>query len=162
MKKVSKEAVTELNSINNDKPDFVTLRNKRVKIGWIKPDVTWKLTDLIATEIDEEHTSMRKRGQIPHKFAALAVLNNYVKIKLFYPFLWRWYYFVKAYTYEELFPIISTAKKKVQAGEYWMDMALSVEMMTNWKTLTKKEQEEYRQELMQAESQHLAKSKGGR
>lgn len=159
--KPDKDDRKELNDIRNNKVTEVMLRDKKVGIGWIKPDVTWKLTDLISEQVDEEHTDMRMRGQIPHKFAALAILNSYIKIKLFYPILWRWFYYVKAYTYEELIPVITTAKKKVQVGEYWMLMALSVEMMTTWKTLTKKEQEEYRRELMTAGSQLSEKNTDG-
>lgn len=139
-----------------DKKDVVVVREKKYKIGWIRPDVNWRI-NVIADD-----DTPKARSQAIHKVFALGVLNSYFKIKLFYPFLWRWFYYVKGYTWTELVPAISMIKKKIPLSEYWQGMALSVEMMTSWRAMEKKEAEEYRQELLSAASRLSEKKTDGR
>ena len=139
-----------------DKKDVVVVREKKYKIGWIRPDVNWRI-NVIADD-----DTQKARSQAIHKVFALGVLNSYFKIKLFYPFLWRWFYYVKGYTWTELVPAISMIKKKIPLNEYWQGMALSVEMMTSWRAMEKKEAEEYRQELLSAASRLSGKKTDGR
>lgn len=148
----TKDLRKELNSIMADKADTVRVRNHNYKIRWIRPDVNWKINEIVD---DDEKKS---KSQAIHKVFALGVLNNYFKIKFFYPFLWRWFYYIKGYTWNELTPAITMIKKKIPLTEYWEDMALSVEMMTSWRTMEKKEAEQYRQELMSA-ALHLSEKK---
>jgi hypothetical protein len=68
------------------------------------------------------------------------------------------YYFGK-YNGEDYLKIITEAKKKATEQEYYMGMAFLMDMTTTWTTMTKKEAEEYRQELELArEAQSLRNS----
>lgn len=151
----TKDLRKKLNSIVSDSADEVVIRGHRYKIRWIRPDVNWKINELVDTDDKKE------KAQTIHKVFALGVLNNYFKIKLFYPILWRWFYYVKGYTWDELVPGITLIKKKIPLSAYWQGMALSVEMMTSWRTMEKKEAEQYRQELMLAASRLSEKNTDG-
>lgn len=145
----------ELNSIWHDEADAIKVRGKNYYIRWIKPEVNWRINKIIDNE------SSKNRSQAIHKVFALGVLNGYFKIKLFYPILWRWFYYVKGYTWDELADVITLIKKKIPLEAYWQGMALSVEMMTSWRTMEKKEAEQYRRELMSAASLLSARSMDG-
>ena len=95
----------ELNSIWHDEADAIKVRGKNYYIRWIKPDVNWRINKIIDNE------SSKNRSQAIHKVFALGVLNGYFKIKLFYPILWRWFYYVKGYTWDELADVITLIKK---------------------------------------------------
>lgn len=41
-------------------------------------------------------------------------LNGYWKIKFLYPFLWRWFFYIKQYGDHELMKVIAVGKKKFQ------------------------------------------------
>lgn len=59
---------------------------------------------------------MSKRSKVLHKVAAYIILNNWYKIVLFHPIVWRWMYYVNEYTSDQLLPIIIEGKKiQVQA-----------------------------------------------
>lgn len=135
-----------LNSIASDGADTIVIRKRKFKIRWIKPDVNWRINAIM------DDMESKNRSQIIHKVVALGVLNSYIKIKLFYPILWRWFYYIKGYTWDELIEATSLIKKKIQLEAYWQGMALSSEMMTSWRTMEKKEAEQYRQELLSAAS----------
>lgn len=152
---ISKETRKTLNSIASDAADVVVVRGREFKIRWIRPDVNWKINSLVDTEDKKE------RSQTIHKVFTLGILNSFFKIKFFYPLLWRWFYYVKGYTWEELTPAITLIKKKIPLAAFWQNMALSVEMMTSWRAMEKKEADQYRQELMLAASQLLEKNTDG-
>lgn len=153
---VSRDVRDELNSIHEDRLDRVRVGGGFKRIGWIKPDVNYRLNGVIDGAV-----GLRAKAQIPHKLVALAVLNGVFRIKFFYWFLWRWYYYVRGYSYADLVDAVVLIKKKIQLDEYWLNMALSVEVMSSWKTLMEKEAEEYRQELTRAEQDISEKSKVG-
>lgn len=149
----SKEARKQRNSIVADGKDSVKVEGDILEIGWIRPDVNWYV-DRVMEEEDP-------RGQRIHKVVAASVLNSFFKIKLFHWILWRWYYYWKGYTWDALIPAIELIKKKIQPESYWMNMVFLTELMTSWKTLTKKEAEEYRQEHMKVALQVSEKNRDG-
>lgn len=152
----SKKSRRELDSIRMDRKDPVYVRDRKFMIGWIRPDVNWRINEIVEAEGE------KNRLQAIHKVFTLGVLNSFIKIKLFYPLLWRWFYYVKGYSWDELLPAVTLIKKKIPLEAYWQGMALSVDMMTSWRTMEKKEAEQYRRELMSAAFQLSEKSTGGR
>lgn len=94
----------ELNSVTENKADVVELRGKKIQIKWMHPETLSKVSDLMLQKGND--------NTIIHRSAALIVLNDFWKCHLFYWFVWRWFYYVKQYTFEELFPIIDLAQKK--------------------------------------------------
>lgn len=99
------------------------------------------------------HINLDNRDDVLHelqqssKIAALYVLNSFLKIKLFYPILWRWYFYVRQYKQEQLYPIIVEGKKKLPQIGYYLNTTLTASMRDTIKTMTREEVERSRSEL---------------
>ena len=170
-KNVSKEAQLELESIDkNRKTEVLVPRtNKKYKIGWLRPDTTDRISRMILNnEISDELAVapepkkmaefMSKKIPVAAKLASVVILNNFWK-NTFYGWLhWRWLYYVKQYDFDQLSAIVIAGKKKMDAGGYYVIMALSASMMDTMRTMTKKEASEYLAELSSAISQPSEKS----
>ena len=102
-----------------------------------------------------------KDDTLSAKTAALIVLNNYWKIKFFYPILWRWFYYFKEYTDEQLSEIISVGKKKVPYIAFLTNTILVTGMRDTIMTMTKEEAERIRQGLHTEKPQQSEKSTVG-
>ena len=153
MKKVTIEDQKELLSINNNGYDIVEIpRTKsKWKVGWIC-DATREKVSLLELEsgfdITNEDTNdnVRKRAKFLSKAASYFLLNG-IKIYFFHWILWRYFYYIKGYSADQLLPIIKTAKKKVpQVASYICSMLVSQVKITN-PTLTKEEAEQFQAEL---------------
>lgn len=112
---------------------------KRYKIGWMKKGTMRKISSVALKKGDDDMLSA--------KTAALIILNNYWKIKFFYPILWRWFYYFKEYTDEQLSEIISVGKKKVPYIAFLTNTILVTGMRDTIMTMTKEEAERIRQGL---------------
>lgn len=99
----------ELNSVTENGTDVVELRGKKIQIKWMHMETISKISNLMLQEGND--------NTIIHRCAALIVLNGFWKCHLFYWFVWRWFYYVKQYTSEELLPIINLAQKKTASEE---------------------------------------------
>jgi hypothetical protein len=132
----------ELSSIANNEKDLVGKR----KIGWLKRGALRKFTSVM---IDGK-TDAKSESQVSCKLAAIVVLNGFFKIKLFYPLLWRWYYYIKQYDDSVLLPIIEMGKKKVQLTEYYSIMMLAQGLKDTHQTMTREEASRILQELSSA------------
>ena len=83
-----------LNDVLEDSVDYVEVRGKKYGISWLKRGTIRKFT-----------STMQKSGnddKISCQCAAAIILNGYWKIKFFYPFLWRWFFYIKQYGDHEL------------------------------------------------------------
>lgn len=110
----------ELNECASNIPLVVTIPNtkKKIRINWIKRGTIRKMSNLM----NSRKKTAKFEDTLLAKQAALITLNDYFKIKLFYSFLWRYYYYVKQYTDYQLYTIINEGKKKVQQMPYLMGM----------------------------------------
>lgn len=160
----------QLNDINSDNSDLVQIPGAgSVKVGFIRPFTSEKLTELyVNADIDLEKVDelgaielMSRKSSHLHKLVALAVLNRFWKIKMFYWILWRWYYYVKEYTYDQLFPIVAESKKKIPLEMYLLGMGLGAMMSQDKMNLTKMEAEQYRQELSRVSGLLSERNTGG-
>lgn len=106
------------NSIVENEADYVSLRGKKVGIKWIRPGTQRKLSNTML-KYKEDDT-------LQHRCAAICVLNSFFKILLFYPILWRWYFFVKEYSASEMYEIFEVSKKKVQQESSLKNMVLLI------------------------------------
>jgi hypothetical protein len=130
-----------LNDVIEDSVDKVSIKgtSKEYKIGWLKKGTMRKMTS-VALEKGKDDT-------LSVKTAALIVLNNYWKIKFFYPILWRWWFYVKEYTDEQLAEILAVGKKKVPYIAFLTNTILVTGMRDTMMTMTKEEAERIRQGL---------------
>ena len=103
VKQPSKEAQDELNSIIENLPDYAKIRNKTYKIKWLHAGTVRKINQIILKEGNDAVAN--------YQTAACIILNGFLKIKLFYPFLWRWFYYVKQYSEADLTEVLAVGKK---------------------------------------------------
>lgn len=156
-------------NVSEDAPEIVRIpgTRKTVKVTGMKPYTMRRLTGLwleredMGTIGEDSSETMRSLCREPYfaaKEAALIVLNGYWRIRLFWPLLWRWWALWRGWTEAQYTPIIAAGKKKVPLTAHWTNMAFSVDMRTDWMTMTKKEAERYRAELLSAASQLSSRS----
>lgn len=136
-----------LNDVMEDSVDEVSIKgtDKKYKIGWLKKGTMRKITSVALED--------NKDDMLSAKTSALIVLNNYWKIKFFYPILWRWFFYVKEYTDEQLSEILSVGKKKVPYIAFLTNTILVTGMRDTMMTMTKEEAERIRQGLPTAKPQ---------
>lgn len=115
---MNKEIEKEYNSLVENDYDIVKLRGKSKKITWMHPGTQRKLSKIMIKYADDD--------TLQHRCAAACVLNGFFKILFFYPILWRWYFFVKGYTPDEMGAIFEMSKKKVQQQESLRNMVLLI------------------------------------
>jgi hypothetical protein len=137
----SLEDETLLNDIMDDSVDEVSIKGckKKYKIGWLKKGAIRKYTSVLMKDKDDDTLSC--------KCAAIIILNGYWKIKFLYWMLWRWFFYIRQYSDEQLVPIIATGKKKVPSMQFLISTILMTEMRDTMMTMTKEEAERFRQGL---------------
>lgn len=136
-----------LNDVIEDSVEEVEIKDtkKKYKIGWLKKGTMRKISSVALQNGNDDTLSA--------KTAALVILNNYWKIKFFYPILWRWFFYIKEYTDEQLAEIISVGKKKVPYIAFLTNTILVTGMRDTIMTMTKEEAERIRQGLPTAKQQ---------
>lgn len=129
-----------LDEIMDDTPSLISIPNtkKKYKIRWMKNGAKRKFTSIMSQEKDSSKMSS--------KSAAVIILNDYWKIKLLYPILWRWFYYFKQYTDAQLMPIISEGKKKVPVEAFLTNITLLTGMRDTIMTMTRDEVEHIQRE----------------
>ena len=141
-----------LDEVCENEPSVVEIKGTRKLFS--KKSRTVKIRFLCAETIRKAtHISLDKREDVIHelqqssKIAALYVLNSFLKIKLFYSILWRWYFYVRQYKAEQLYHIIEEGKKKLPQIGYYLNTTLIVSTRDTIKTMT-------RQEVEHTQSEH--------
>ena len=147
--KVLEEATHEdeqaLVSVVENEADIVELRGHKLKVRWLHPAVGDWVTKLMTKDGDD--------AKAPCKCAALIRLNGFWKCHLLYWCVWRWYYYVRQYTSEELTPLFEAAQKKTvhqEAPAYLNATILLTALTTARKQMTKEEARRTLQELRSA------------
>ena len=111
----------EYNSLVEDGADVVSIRGKKFKIRWMKAGTQRKVSDIITKYGDDD--------TVQYRCAAAFVLNNFWSILLFHWIYWRYMFYIKEYTFDELTPIIEISKKKIQLKESLRNMASLIGVM---------------------------------
>lgn len=140
----------ELLSLNENGKDEVAIirTDKKYFIGWMKGYTLERLSKLelkegVKAEDEDSDSVFEKRSKFMSKAASLCILNG-IKIKLFHWLYWRYLYYIKGYTFDQLEPIIITAKKKVPASSWYIASALVNQMKITNMTMTMEEAERFR------------------
>lgn len=107
-----KEYEILLNDIAESGKDTIELRGKKWRIGWLRNGTKRKITQIFLKE--------KREDKVGSKCVAALILNGYWKIKFFYWFLWRWFYYVKQYSDVEMIPVVHMCKKKIQVTGYFV------------------------------------------
>lgn len=147
-------------SVRDNTPTMVTIpgTRKRYKIRWLKYCQTRKLGRVLlrkqnSDEKDKEQQDLSKvdiviaDSKIACKAAAIFVLDGMFKLHFLYWFLWRWFYFVKEYRYDQLLPILTEGKKKVPLMQYFGATTSLIGVKDTLLQMTTKEVERILQEL---------------
>lgn len=141
----------------------------RVRIPGTKRDITlremhpgtiefitkiWIERDLASAAVKDGADVLKDLAKEPYfafKEAAAYYLNHDIKLRLIWPFLWRWWAF--RYTESQMVPIIVEGKKKLPLMAHFETMVYSMDMRTDMMKMTTKEADQYRQELLSATKQ---------
>lgn len=168
MEQVNIQARAGLDEIAFDTPTIVPIAGtkKSVSLRGVKPYTIERLTRLwvereLANIPKDSASTLKSMCDEPYfavKEALLFVLNDYWKIRLFFPFLSWWWGKIKGYTEEQMLPIIMEGKKKVLLTAHWSNMACSVDMRNDWIKMTRTEAEQYRAELLSVAKQLSSKN----
>ena len=157
-KEATLETRKELTDLISQKHTVVQLSNgKRITVGYINGCTQDKIDSLIVEyevfkkELPDDPKELCLGNHVTRQFyakcAAAILINSYFGLKLRWWLKWRWLYYFSNYNGEDYLKIITEAKKKAMEQEYLLAMALLMDMTTTWTTMTKKEAEEYRQDL---------------
>lgn len=114
-----------LAQLESNKFEYVNIpgKKKRIKIGFLHDYTVQKITELLLEREEIEKVAkdgnsndvMRSAVKHPYfsiKMAALAVLNDPLKIALFYPLKWRWWAFVSRFNEAQMASVTMAIQKK--------------------------------------------------
>lgn len=167
MEKVTNEDEKELMSIENDLYDIVEIpRTKdKWKIRWLKEAQMEKLSILelkygIMATSEDNIANVKKRARFLSKAAACCLLPG-LKLYVLYSFLWRYLYYIKGYSADQLLPIIKIAKKKAPQVESYLAMILVGQLKITNPILTVEEQNRFQAELLLEQNQPSEKNTDG-
>lgn len=114
-----------LSQLESSKTEYVAIpgSKRKVKIAFLHDYTVQKITELLLEREEMEKTAkdgtsddvMRSAVKHPYfsiKMAVLAVLNDPLKIALFYPIMWRWWAFVRRYNEAQIASVTVAIQKK--------------------------------------------------
>lgn len=139
--------------VYSDGKEDIFIRNKKFSFGWISGHASNKLNKIINSQSNE--------SVITCKCVAAARLNGFFKIKLFYWFLWRWYYYIRQYGQEELSDAVAMIKKKVPLTAYLANTTLLIGMRQTIMQMNRQEVYRTLQELSMDKNGNSAKTDRG-
>lgn len=145
------EAQREYSSIIDNGTDEIEVRGSKWLVGWLRNEAKRKITSIL---LDKEIGELT----VPCRCAAAMRLNGYWKIRFFYWLLWRWYYYVKEYTDNELLPFVSLCKKKAEPFAYYAIITFLTEMKDTTAAMTREEVERIQVALRSAQLEASQKS----
>lgn len=153
MNKPTIEEQKELLSINSDGKEIVEVpySKKKYKVGWMK-DITKEKLSLLELESGMESTqedtpkNVKLKSKYMAKATSLILLNGWM-IVFFHWLYWRYLYYLKGYSSNQLLPIIKCGKKKAVLVESYIGTTLVAQMKITNPMMTKQEVEQFQAEL---------------
>lgn len=120
-------------SIMNDTPTTITIPGTRhkVRLGFLRDCTVDKVTHLLLEREEREELAesgeelMRSAAKHPYlnlKIAVCYVLNDYWKLKLWYPLVWRWWAYVWRLNEAQVAAVLEGVKKKTSDFVLWYSM----------------------------------------
>ena len=104
---------------------------------------------------------MIEDGRLACKTAAIFLLDGFFKMKLFYWFLWRWFYYVKEYSMMQLSEILIEGKKKVPLAQFFVITMSLTEAKDTLMMMTMREAERILREQNSEGSSQTGNSSNG-
>ena len=131
----SLEARQAVMAILNDRPTVVTIPGTRhkVKLGFLRDCTVDKVTELLLEREERDENAedaeglMRSNAKHPYlnlKIAVCYALNDYWKLRLFFPLVWRWWAYVWRLNESQVASILAEAQKKTANHCHWYSMNL--------------------------------------
>lgn len=149
MNKPTIEEQKELLSINSDGKEVVEIpySKKKFKVGWMKEITKEKLSLLelnSGIEATQEDTpkSVKLKSKYLAKASSLILLNGWMII-FFHWIYWRYLYYFKGYSANQLLPIVKVGKKKAVLVESYIATTLVAQMKVTNPMMTKEEVERF-------------------
>lgn len=121
-------------SIMNDTPTTITIlgTKHKVRLGFLRDCTVDKVTHLLLEREEQEEMAesgeelMRSVAKHPYlnlKIAVCYVLNDYWKLRLFFPLVWRWWAYVWRLDEHQVASILAEAQKKTADLLNWYSMS---------------------------------------
>lgn len=167
---------------DEEQRDYVSLRDndativrilgtkKTYKLRWVKKGQLVKLSRLLVhkgdtdnadKEIEDVLNMIIADSKLACKASAIYILDGYWKLLFLYPFLWRWFYYVKQYDDIQLKDLLEEGKKKVRQTEFFIVTMSLIGAKATLMTMTTKEAERTLQELSLVQQSQGAKKDNG-
>lgn len=167
---------------DEEQRDYVSLRDndatvvrilgtkKTYKLRWVKKGQLVKLSRLLVHKGDTDNTDKESEdvlnmiiadSKLACKASAIYILDGYWKLLFLYPFLWRWFYYVKQYDDIQLKDLLEEGKKKVRQTEFFIVTMSLIGAKATLMTMTTKEAERTLQELSLVQQLQGAKKDNG-
>lgn len=121
----------ELLATIENKADECAIRGRRFRFRMLTGFGQHKISKIIMGEGQSSKDSC--------KCLAAAWLNGFFSLAFFYWIVWRWFYYIRQYTEDELQPALALVKKKVPQREYLTNTILLIEMRETMMTMNKNE-----------------------
>ncbi len=120
-------------SIMNDIPTEITIpgTKHKVKLSFLRDCTVDKVTRLLLEREEIEETAedadnlMRSAAKHPYlnlKIAVCYVLNDYWKLRLWFPIVWRWWAYVWRLNEAQVAAVLDCVKKKTSDFLLWYSM----------------------------------------
>ena len=124
-------------SILSDKATVVKIpgTRHRVKIGFLRDCTVDKVTELLLEREERDEKAegaeelMRSAAKNPYlnlKVAVCYVLNDYWKLRLWFPIVWRWWAYVRRSNESQVASVLAEAQKKTADYLNWYSMSLAL------------------------------------
>ena len=175
IKQPTEEQQREYISARDDDATVVGIAgtNKKYKIHWLRNGQMVKLSRLLLHKADTDDKDPKdgdgndilkevlSDSKLACKAAAIFILNSWVKLKLCYWLLWRWFYYVKEYSDAQLYELLNEGKKKVPWVQFLGTTMCLTEAKGTLMNMTMREAEHTLQELRSAQDSQTGKDSNG-
>ena len=140
-------------SILNDTETMIKIpgTSHKVKLGFLRDCTVDKVTQLLLEREEQDEKAegaeelMRSAAKHPYlnlKIAVWYVLNDYWKLRLWFPLVWRWWAYVWRLNESQIASVLAEAQKKTADFLNWysMSMGLGMAIRADLKTMATQSQ----------------------
>jgi len=151
IKNPSEDAERALLDIVMDKPEVVSIRDKKYTIKSLKKGTRLLVSNILvkSSVVDESNKEVKEDPKLEDKVMAKCmaafILNSYWTLSFFFGIVWkiywRWLYYVKQYTDSDYYEALQICKKKAdkETNAYMMNIMLLTATRTTTMTMTRAE-----------------------
>lgn len=162
----------EYKSLVDNDPTIVHVlgTKKTYKLRWLRNGQIEKLGRLVIHKHSVDNDDKKPiqileelilDSRMACKVSAIYLLDGFLKLKFFYWFLWRWFYFVKEYTTIQLSEILEEGKKKIPLAQFFIITMSLTEARDTLMMMTMREAERILREQDSARSSQTASNSSG-